>query len=86
MTPLTDDEAALLYTVQMWGSDSYPIQKQGRAWIWRDWRGVKGTPVVYRTKRAAVAAFQGWIELALERWRDMKAANPSAILTAVGIS
>src|SRR5678815_4152015 len=67
MQPLTDDEAALLYHVGRWGSDGYPIERIGRSWHWRQWLSVRGAPVVYRTKRAAVAAFEGWCDLARAR-------------------
>lgn len=83
--PLTDDEAALLYTVQMMGSASYPISKVGSRWQWHAWRSVGGSPTLYRTKRAAVAAFELWSDLALARWREMKIANRLLILTAVGV-
>lgn len=80
MQPLTDDEAALLYHVQCWGSDGYPVRKLGRGWIVDQWRSVK-------TKRAAVAQFDAWIESALARLREMRARNPDHkfIITAVGI-
>lgn len=86
MVPLTD-EAALLYHVQRWGSAGYPVRKLGRGWIVDTWRSVKGPPVVYKTKRAAVAQFEAWIESALMRLRAMHAANPDHkfVITAVGI-
>jgi len=87
MQPLTDDEAALLYHVTRWGSDGYPVRKLGRGWIVDQWRSVKGPPVVYKTKRAAVAQFDAWLESALARLREMRAANPEHrfTITAVGI-
>ena len=85
MSDLTDDEAALLYHVACWGSDGYPIERSGRGWVVRAWRSVKGSPIVYRTKSAAVDHFEAWLDLALERWRDMKARNPNMILTAEGV-
>jgi len=85
LAPLSDDEAGLLYHVQRWGSDGYPIERVGRSWHWRDWRSVRGAPVAYRTKTAAVGAFEAWEELALLRWRRTRLANPRAILTAVGV-
>jgi hypothetical protein len=85
MQPLTDDEAALLYHVIQYGSDGYPVEKSGRCWIVRDWRSVKGPPIVFKTKRAAVAQFEAWEQLALERLREMKRLRPGSILTAVGV-
>ena len=86
MNALTDDEAALLYTVQMHGSAAYPISKlSGNRWLIGPWRGWKGFPVCYKTKKAAVAQFEGWMSLALERFADMRRANPDVIITAVGV-
>jgi hypothetical protein len=85
VTPLTDDEAALLYTVQMCGSDHWPIAKVGGRWHVLAWRSWGGFPAPFATRTKARAAFQGWIDLALERWREMRQATPSATLTAVGV-
>lgn len=87
MQPLTDDEAALLYHVMRFGSDGYPVRKLGRGWIVDQWRSVKGPPITYKTKRAAVAQFEAWHALALERLREMRATNPehTFMITAVGI-
>ena len=85
LQPLTDDEAALFYHVQLFGSDGYPVEKLGRLWVVRDWRTVKGPPTVFKTKGAAVAQFEAWEALALERLREMKRATPGSILTAVGV-
>lgn len=82
---LTDDEAALLYHVQMHGAAGYPVEKRGRGWVVRDWRSVTGAPVVLKTKRAAVVRFEGWLLLAKMRWAEFKATHPAAIITAVGI-
>ena len=85
MQPLNDDEDALLYTVQMHGSAAYPVRKVSGRWIIGPWRDWKGFPTVFKTKKLAVEMFDRWIALALERWREMKAARPDAQLTAVGI-
>lgn len=86
MNDLTDDEAALLYHVQRFGSDGYPIQKlAGNKWIIRQWQSWSGFPAVFKTKKAATARFEQWVSLALERWSDMKSRKPSLIMTAVGI-
>jgi hypothetical protein len=83
MNPLTDDEAALLYTVTMQGSAAYPIHKVQSRWMVGPWRDWKGFPTVYKTKKAAVEMFERWKTLALERWATTK--GPHEILTAVGI-
>lgn len=64
--PMTKDERDLLDHLCMWGSSAYPIEKRGRGWHWRDWRGVKGSPTVYKTKREAFAAFGRFRDMLLE--------------------
>lgn len=83
---LSDDEAALLYHVGRFGAEGYPVERVGSRWYWRDWLGVRGSPIAYKTKKAAVAAFEGWTALARERWAQMRRASPGLILTAVGVS
>jgi len=85
MVPLSDDEGALVYHVGRFGSSGYPVAKLGSRWVVTDWRSVKGPPTAYRTRREAVAQFEAWHALALERWRAMKAQHPDAMLTGVGI-
>lgn len=85
MTPLTDDEAALLYTVNMNGSAAYPVAKIRGRWFIGPWRSWKGFPTCYKTKREAVAQFERWASLARERFANMRQTNANVILTAVGI-
>lgn len=59
MRGLTDDERDLLMHLGHWGSDGYPIQKLWRGWSW-SYRSIKGPPVVFKTKRAAVASFEAF--------------------------
>ena len=49
---LTVPESDWLQHMGMFGSDAYPVQKAGRGWLWTECWGVKGAPVVYKTKRA----------------------------------
>jgi hypothetical protein len=56
---LTDDENALLVHISRFGSDGYPIQKLGRGWAW-SYRGIKGPPVIFKTKREAIASFEAY--------------------------
>lgn len=65
--PLSENERALLSHVLMWGSDGYPVAKLGRKWQVADAFGVKGPPTIFKTKRAAVAQFEAWINQAVER-------------------
>lgn len=70
MTPLTDAERALAAHVNMFGSDGYPLRKLGGRWFWVDAFGVRGTPIAYRTKREATAAFEVWLELYRLRYAE----------------
>jgi hypothetical protein len=67
LQPLSKDERALLAHVAMFGSDGYPVQKLGSRWQVADAFGVKGPPMLYRTKREATAAFEAWLRMAHER-------------------
>lgn len=64
---LNENEKALWAHVRRWGSSGYPIQKMGSRWFWREAFGVKGSPVAYKTKRAAVAVFEAWMDLKREQ-------------------
>lgn len=65
---LTENEERLLTHVSMWGAPSYPIRKlaPGR-WVWEEFCGIKGAPVVYKTKRAATEAFERFYDLLIDR-------------------
>lgn len=69
---LTEDENSLLVHVSMWGSDGYPVHKhhsagrRGPAWTW-EYRGIKGPPVVFKTKREAIASFEAYHSILLDR-------------------
>lgn len=58
--------------ISMFGSAGYPVQKMGRRWVWTDFWGVKGSPIVYKTKRDAVAAIERFVlvlnDKAAGRW------------------
>jgi hypothetical protein len=45
----------------LWGSDGYPITKRGREW----W--VKHFPVPFKTKRQAVAQWERYIDILLDK-------------------
>ena len=63
---LSEDENGLLVHVSMWGSTGYPVNKIGRKWSW-SFRGIKGPPVVFKTKREAVASFEAYYSILLDR-------------------
>lgn len=61
---LTESENDFLQHITMWGSAAYPVQKlSGGRWAWRDFWGVKGAPVVYKTKRECVAAIECYLDI-----------------------
>jgi len=64
---LSTGENDILRHWSRWGSDGYPIRKMGRHWHWVESFGVKGAPVVYKTKRQAVAAFERYVAILIER-------------------
>jgi hypothetical protein len=53
---ITDGEKQWLSHMMRWGSDGYPVSKSGKGWIWREAFGVGGSPIIYKTKKAAMAA------------------------------
>lgn len=74
---LSDDEHGLARHVGMWGSKGYPIAKLGRGWIWRDWRSVRGTPIVYKTRAEVSRAFERWLDLYRIRYAEERRAAAS---------
>ena len=63
---LTEDENALLAHLSHWGSNGYPIQKLGRGWTW-SFRGIKGPPVIFKTRREAVASFEAYEQILIDK-------------------
>jgi hypothetical protein len=62
---LTEDEAAALDMSMLYGSDSWPIVKLGRGWVY-DFRSIQSA-CIYPTKYAATSA---WLVL-LAKWRKI---------------
>lgn len=59
-TTLSAGENSWLTHINMWGSNGYPVRKLGTRWTFDRAFGVGGTPVVYPTKKAAVAACEAF--------------------------
>ena len=59
--PLAEAERATLTHWSRWGSDGYPVRKVGRGWH------AEGFPTVFKTKRAAVAQWEQYIESLIAR-------------------
>ena len=69
MRGISEDEQALMTHISRFGSDGYPVRRVGsRHWAW-DYRGIKGPPVCFPTKRQAVASFEAFMDVL----RDAKA-------------
>jgi hypothetical protein len=65
---LTEDEQAILNHDARWGSDGYPVKRVGsHHWAWGPWRSINGPPVVFKTKREAVASFEAYIAILIDK-------------------
>lgn len=61
---LNKAENDFLQHIGMWGSAAYPVRKTaGGKWLWHEFWGVKGAPVVYKTKKAAVEAIERYLDI-----------------------
>jgi hypothetical protein len=70
MRGLSEGEVSILTHISRWGSDGYPVHKlRSGKWILTDMFGVKMAPVVFKTKREAVASFEAFMGVL----RDAKA-------------
>lgn len=85
LLPLTDDEAVLLTHISMCGQDGYPIVRRRREWWVESFRTVPGFPCSFKTRRAARAAFEGWLRLAVERLEAMQSPEELVMVTGAGI-
>lgn len=65
MRGLTTDERNLLAHISMWGSDGYPVRKLGAKWTW-SYRSISGPPVLFKTKREAVASFEAFHQVLID--------------------
>lgn len=73
MRGITEDERALLLHVSRWGSDGYPVNRlRAGRWTWGPFRSVNGPPVVFRTKREAVASFERFCEILIEAASELE--------------
>ncbi len=64
---LSDDERQFLNHISHFGSDGYPVAKRGSKWWWHSFRSIGGSPVGYKTKRAAYAAVEAYHDTLLDR-------------------
>jgi hypothetical protein len=64
---LSENERRFLNHNIRWGSDGYPITKVKGGWIWHESWGIKGTPVVYKTKKAAGEAIEKYVDILADK-------------------
>jgi hypothetical protein len=64
---LTEGENQLLQHISRWGSDGYPVHKLGRKWTVDSMFGAGGFPTTFKTKREAVARFEAYYTLLVDR-------------------
>lgn len=60
---LTKPENDFLAHMSRYGRDGYPIQRLGRKWQWTDFWGIKGAPVLYKTKRECTEAIERYLDI-----------------------
>lgn len=58
---LTQAESDFMGHMTMWGSDGFPIMKVKGGWLWKEAFGIKGAPVVYKTKKACKEAIEKYL-------------------------
>ena len=82
MFKLTEDEQFVLTHISRWGSDGYPIVSLKRGatkfWSWGPIRAVKGPPVLFKTKREAVASFEAYLDSLRDRFGEQRQAEAIA--------
>ena len=65
---LTEGENQFAQHMSRWGSDGYPCRKVGNCkWVWDECYGVKGAPVVYKTKKACHAAIEAFLAVLIDK-------------------
>ena len=68
MNQLSESEAGFLSHMGRWGSDGYPCRKlKGAHWVWDEFYGIKGAPVVYKTRRECMAAIEAYVDTLIDR-------------------
>lgn len=77
LQPLSENERSVVSHIAMWGSDGYPVHKLGKGWVWGPFFGINGPPVIFKTKREAVASFEAFHDLLLLRIGEEAAAHAS---------
>jgi hypothetical protein len=66
--PLSENENNWLNHMIRWGLDGYPVLRlRAGKWIVEDFFGVRGAPVVYKTKKQAVGACEKFEQILLDK-------------------
>ena len=58
---MSDNEYSFLSHMHRWGTKAFPARKLSRGWVWDEMFGIKGAPVVYKTKAECFAAIEAYI-------------------------
>ena len=67
MKPMTENESFTLTHWSRFGSDGYPIHKRGSRWWVDGIRGCGACPSGFRTKREAVAQWERYIDVLIDK-------------------
>jgi len=67
MKLMAENEAFVLNQWSMFGSDGYPIIERGGRWWVDGIRGCGACPAGFRTKREAVAQWERYIDILIDR-------------------
>ncbi len=67
MKPMTENENSVLRHWSMFGSDGYPIIRRGSRWWVDGIRGCGACPSGFGTKREAVAQWERYIDILIDR-------------------
>ena len=66
----TEDEDFIVDHWSMWGLAGYPIAKRGSRWFVDGMRGIGAVPKAFRTKREAIAQWDAYIGVLIERGKS----------------
>jgi hypothetical protein len=67
MTEMTENESFTITHWSRFGSDGYPIIKRGSRWWVDGIRGCGACPAGFRTKREAVAQWERYINILIDK-------------------
>ena len=77
--PLSANENRWLHHMVRWGSDGYPIRQVKGGWIWDVFCGIKGSPIVYKTRTECLQAIAAYETSLSERASECALTNATAV-------